>query len=54
MQVDIKALIKRIQSGMTTSSDAEIVQTLWVMATEQNLENAAEVTGGVPYELLSQ
>jgi hypothetical protein len=39
---------------MTTSSDAEIVQTLWVMATEQNLENAAEVTGGVPYELLSQ
>ena len=54
MQVDIKALIKRIQSGMTTATDAEIVQTLWVMGTEQDLENAAEVTGGVPYELLSQ
>lgn len=54
MQVDIKALIKRIQSGMTTTTDAEIVQTLWVMATEQDLENAAKVTGGVPYELLSQ
>ena len=54
MQIDIKALIQRIQSGMTTSSDAEIVQTLYTKATEQDLENAAEVTGGVPYELLSQ
>lgn len=54
MNFDIKALIQRIQSGMTTSSDAEIVQTLYTMATEQDLENAAEVTGGVPYELLSQ
>ena len=54
MNFDIQALIKRIQSGMTTTTDAEIVQTLLVMATEQNLENAVEVTGGVPYELLSQ
>ena len=54
MNFDIQGLIKRIQSGMTTTTDAEIVQTLWVMATEQNLENAVEVTDGVPYELLSQ
>lgn len=54
MQIDIKALIQRIQSGMTTSSDAEIVQTLYTMATEQDLENSAKVTGGIPYELLSQ
>lgn len=54
MNFDIQALIKRIQSGTTTMADAEIVQTLWVMVAEQNLENAVEVTDGIPYELLSQ
>ena len=54
MNFDIQALIKRIQSGTTTMADAEIVQTLWVMVAEQNLENAVKVTDGVPYELLSQ
>lgn len=52
--LDVEALIKRIQSGMTTQSDAELVKHCLVRLAQYELEDGRSVTASVPYENLAQ
>ena len=53
-KVDTEALIKRIQCGMTTQSDAEFVKHCLVRLEQHELEDGRLVATPVPYENLAQ